>query len=462
MKTIAVAVDETGRKAQLVTDGSPSARVVLEESERVQVVQTAARAADEVRPVSAFMSTNLNNKIECYSDLMYRILMFFGYPAVSVSDIHRDQIFEAISIACEKFTKYAGYTSECLVFDSRIYERDKGVRIDQLYTISSLEAASQGRQHDIVPDRSPDKMLRENEDTYVTRVPIPSEFYFISEKDAKNLLEHCSRADKVLVSYLRALSVRHPDGIEELSVINFPLYRHLLDNYGDRFTKDDFKKSKDKVVTEAGEVMTIYMEDPDYGRVRDPLSFNKVYDYDMMDYRKVISVRDYCEGSSTTMTSLFSFEAALASTAYFTYQFSLRGFDMVSFYSMHEWRKTREKLLGVKRDWKFDPRTQYFTLSPQPDRNTRFFSALQCYIEKPLRDIIKEQWVFEYALALCRIMLGTVRSKWGDGNNLLGTSGSLSGNAMAQQGQSDKERLEQMLVQKNGYGDAAPPRFFIG
>lgn len=124
--------------------------------------------------------------------------------------------------------------------------------------------------------------------------------------------------------------------------------------------------------------------------MRDELYYNKSYDYDTMDYRKVISVRDYCEGSSTSMTSLFSFEAALASTAYFTYQFSLRGFDMVSFYSMNEWRKTREKILGTKRDWHFDPRTQYFTLNPQPKEPVHFFAALNCYIERPLRDIIKE------------------------------------------------------------------------
>lgn len=115
-----------------------------------------------------------------------------------------------------------------------------------------------------------------------------------------------------------------------------------------------------------------------------------MYDYDLMDYRKVVSVNEYNEGSSTAMTSLFSFESALASQTYFTYQFSLRGFDMVSWYSMHEWRKTREKMLATKRTWKFDNQTQYFTISPQPQPNQRFFGVINCYIEKPLRTVIKE------------------------------------------------------------------------
>lgn len=135
---------------------------------------------------------------------------------------------------------------------------------------------------------------------------------------------------------------------------------------------------------------------------------------------------------------------------------------MVSWYSMHEWRKTREKMLATKRTWNFDENTQYFTLSPQPQPNQRFFGVLNCYIEKPLRAIIKEQWVFQYALALCKIMVGRVRSKWGDNQSIVGTSGSLSGNALVSEGLQEKEKLEQLLQEKHGYGDAPPPKFLIG
>lgn len=124
-------------------------------------------------------------------------------------------------------------------------------------------------------------------------------------------MEQCASADKELVKYLYELSHEYPNGIEELSVISGTLYEFLVTKRG--YSQDDFKKSRDKVVTEGGEELTIYAEDPDLGRVRDDLYYQPMYDYDMMDYRKVISVRDYVEGSSTTMTSLFSFESALAS-----------------------------------------------------------------------------------------------------------------------------------------------------
>lgn len=43
-----------------------------------------------VHPVSAYMSTNLNNKNKTYKDVADRILHHLGYPAVSITDIHRD------------------------------------------------------------------------------------------------------------------------------------------------------------------------------------------------------------------------------------------------------------------------------------------------------------------------------------------------------------------------------------
>lgn len=70
--------------------------------------------------------------------------------------------------------------------------------------------------------------------------------------------------------------------------------------------------------------------------------------------------------------------------------------------------------------------------------------------------------MFQYSLALCKIMLGRVRSKWGDNTQVLGNAGSLTGNALAQEGVSEKKELETLLMEKRGYGDAPPPRFFIG
>lgn len=238
-----------------------------------------------VQPIEAFMSTNLNNKIKTFEDLMYRILYFFGYPSVSVTDLHRDQIFEAISIACEFFTKYAGFTTEYMVFDSNLYDVNKGIRLDHLYTISSVEANRQHHAAPIVQRRGFDQMLEASHDVYVCRVPVSKDDYYISDKDYEMLKEKCSKADKALIEYLHDFSREHPNGLEELEIINGVLYDYLILRRG--YSKDNFKKSKDRIITEGGEKLNLYWEDEDLGKKRDKLSYRKSYDYDLMDYRKV-------------------------------------------------------------------------------------------------------------------------------------------------------------------------------
>ena len=44
---------------------------------------------------------------------------------------------------------------------------------------------------------------------------------------------------------------------------------------------------------------------------------------------------------------------------------------------------------------------------------------------------------------------------------LLG-GGALEGTALVQQGQEEKKELEQMLIEKRGFGEANPSVFFIG
>ena len=89
-----------------------------------------------IKPLSAFLSTNLNNKIQTFDNLGDRIKRSLGYPLVSL-EIHTDQLRENIQIGIEYFTKFAGYTREYLIFDSNMYEENKGIRLDLLYTLSN-------------------------------------------------------------------------------------------------------------------------------------------------------------------------------------------------------------------------------------------------------------------------------------------------------------------------------------
>jgi hypothetical protein len=179
-----------------------------------------------------------------------------------------------------------------------------------------------------------------------------------------------------------------------------------------------------------------------------------------MDYRKVIEVTDFEEGSSTGINTLFTLEQTLAQQTYFSYSLGNYGFDLVSWYTMKEWMDTREKVLATKRDTKFDNRTQYLRMYPQP-KNNRFYGVISCYVERALRDVIKEQWVYEYALALSMITIGRVRGKFGN-VSLLG-GGALNYD-LIQEGVARKAELEKQLLEgaSPGMGDNDPTMFIVG
>src|SRR6056300_563915 len=92
--------------------------------------------ACNITPVSAFQTTNLNSKINTYSRLADRIVRALGAPLIKI-ELHQDQLFENISIAVEMYTKFAGYTAEYLAFDSNLYEKNVGLRLDHLFTLSN-------------------------------------------------------------------------------------------------------------------------------------------------------------------------------------------------------------------------------------------------------------------------------------------------------------------------------------
>ena len=412
----------------------------------------------EAKPLEVYMSTDLNNKNKTYDDITERILHFFGYPAVSVSDLHRNQIYDAISMAVERFYKHAGVVKEYLVLDSRLYERNHGIPIDKLCTISGILSRPDDYATKRTSERGPEQTVQVPDDVYITRGYIYKTDYYLSTEDYNTLHRQVSEEVKPEIDMLYAMSQKYPDGIEELSIISEKLYEYLVTKR--KYPKEMFKKSKDKVVTLGGEKQEIYKE-TDLGSKREPIEYNKMFDYDILDYRKVVSVVNYSESGVSSITSLYNFDTSLAQQFFYTNQFNHRSFGLTSWYALHEWRNLYEKMLAVKRGWHFNKDTQYLTLTPQPKIGERFFGIVECWVERPLKDVLKEPWVFDYALALVKEMLGRVRSKWGDGVQMLG-GGSLTGNALAQEGVQKQKELLDELIKNQAYGAMHKPRFFIG
>jgi len=381
-------------------------------------------SACEITPLSAFLSTNLNNKIETYSRLGDRIKRALGYPVVSL-EIHSDQLNENIQIAVEYFTRFAGYTREYMIFDSNLYEPNKGIRLDLLYTLANSDL-----------DTNAKKIAGTN--------PLgpSSEFYAETPDIVYTATESVSSSVFTTSSALSA---------DFTSNINIgELFDHTLVDTITAFDNSlsaTFEPNVRRTLTRSGSAT-------------EAVVYQNVYDYDVMDYRKVISVTDFEEGSTTGINTLFTLEQTLAQQTYFSYALGNYGFDLVSWYTLKEWIDTREKVLALKRDLVFDERSQYLKIYPQP-RNERFYGVVSTYLERPIRDVIKEQWVYEYALALSMITIGRVRGKFGQ-VSLLG-GGALNYDLL-QDGQQRKAELEEELMTgaTSGFGSNDPVGFIIG
>lgn len=326
-------------------------------------------------PTSAFYSTNLSTIVDSYSRMGQRISRSLGAPMVSI-EIHQDQLNENIAIACEMFTKFAGYTREFLVFDSDLYEKDKGIRLDALFSIS---------------------------------------------KDFNARLTMKNVPDDVRAAYTIAKMI--------IGDPNKPYVYQVSDP-----------------------------NDPD------TLKLLNSYDYLVRDYRKVVSVLDFEEGSSTGVNTLFTIEQSLAQQTYFSYSMGNYGFDLVSWYVLKNWLDTREKMLALQRSIMFDDRTQYMRMVPPPKQasTSHFYGVVSCYVERPLQDIIKEPWTYQYALALSKIVVGNNRGKYS--NVSLFGGGSINYNDILSQGLEEKKTLEERLYTgaSPGFGDADPVDFFVG
>ena len=259
----------------------------------------------EIKPVKAFLSTNLNNKTKTFKDLADRIMRSLGYPIVSV-ELHRDMVFEFISIAIEFFSKYV-QDREILLFDSRIYEKGKGINIGKLCTIASKAAAQEGHvRPENLFNKTYDKTIERLERVYIALRDIPAE-------------ELPSTWDRPV----KNCEVITAEQYDEITTYNSSLCGF-------------FKISKKQDFTIEGEKVDNV-----------PTEFANAFDYDLMDYRRCAQVISYDESSNRSPYSLFSIQSVLSAQAFYSYQFSNRGFDLLSFHCLQEFLKTRRRVLAL-------------------------------------------------------------------------------------------------------------------
>jgi hypothetical protein len=290
-----------------------------------------AALSQSVIPANYRGGTTYNPYVVTYEDLSVRIQHQLGAPLINL-EISDEQMYDCITDSIEYFTKWAGYTEEYLVFDSKLYKPGVGIKIDQLFTMTA--------------------------------------------------------------------EMRDGTGIPNLS---------------------------------AG------------------------YDYDLASYRRVIDCFEFSKGEDTGINTLFTLEQAMAQQIYSSYMIGNFGFDLVTWEILKGFIDTRNKVLAMTPHFNFDPRQQILRIIPEPNKAHTYLGVVGCYVERPIKDVIKERWVQKYALALAKIAIARVREKF-SGTNMFG--GGQVNSQMLAEGLKEKETLEQELM--NSYQDTRPPTFFIG
>jgi hypothetical protein len=188
-------------------------------------------------------------------------------------------------------------------------------------------------------------------------------------------------------------------------------------------------------------------------------NLSAAYDFDMDDYRKVVDVFSFMEGNNSGVNTLFTIEHTIAQQAYFGHLLGNVGYDLITWNALKEWLDTREKLLALKPYVRFSPETQYMKLIPEPSKSQIYYGLIGCHVQKPIRDIVSQLWIYKYVLALSKITISAIRGKY-SGTNLFGNQ-TVNYTDFMNQGISERDKLEEEIT-KDLIDREPITAFFVG
>jgi hypothetical protein len=184
------------------------------------------------------------------------------------------------------------------------------------------------------------------------------------------------------------------------------------------------------------------------------------------DFRKAVNVFSFDKADMMGTDVLFSLEYLYAQQAYYSYALGSYGFDLLTWESLKQFLEQRRRSFAMTPRYQFDVRTQRLRLIPEPSQGggtlgtrQRYIGIVGLYLEKQPQDLIKERWVQQYSLALSKIAIGQIRTKFGSVTMFGG--GQINGTDLLSQGLKEKEELEHSIL-KTWDESPSPAGFFIG
>jgi len=375
-------------------------------------------------------STTFNNNISSYDMLALRVKRMLGYPLIQI-EIADEQLYEIINIACEYFTKFAGMTEEFLIFRSDLYIPTVGLPI--------------GRLINITPDLST---------TYEDPTPVTTggatEYDCIVGDGVNNefVITHNLNSDTVIPAVYdtsnNRLVIAPVTPIDTNSVrISFSFVPTV---------------GKYKVVILNGKTAAEVSNTVSLTSVPNGYSGFTGWDFDFNNYRRVVDVSSFIQGSNTGINTLFTIEHAIAQQAYFGHLLGNVGYDLVTWQALKGWIDLREKTLALTPYLRFYPEDQILKIIPEPTQNSVYYGLVKCKLQKPIKHIVSQLWVYKYVTALTKITVGHARGKY-TGATLFGGQ-AVNYSDLMSQGLAERDKLETEIT--SDLIDREPIPFFIG
>ena len=177
------------------------------------------------------------------------------------------------------------------------------------------------------------------------------------------------------------------------------------------------------------------------------------------EFRKCAGVFSIDTAEHTGADALFSLEYIYAQQVYYSYMLGSYGFDLVTWEALKQFLDLRKKMFSTTPRMLFDVHTQRLRVIPEPVTESGYLGIVGLYLERPVKDALKERWVQHYAEALSKIAIGNIRGKF-SGVTLFGGA-QINGTDLLSQGLEEKKELESEILDNWG-GDQTPAMFFLG